>query len=129
MSITITETELTDLKELLRRCSAPTVDAAVRFRETGDPKTVPTIIYGLIERYQPSTSTVKLSEANDDTRLVEDLGLDSLSLLELVLAVEEVLKLKIENEELREIRTIGNLNSFLQNKLIAPAAAASPLPQ
>lgn len=129
MSMTITETELTDLKELLRRCSPPTVDAAVRFRETGDSKTVPIIIYGLIERYQPSTSTVKLSEADDNTRLVEDLGLDSLSLLELVLAVEEVLKLKIENEELREIRTIGHLNSFLQNKLLAPAAAASPLPQ
>jgi 3-hydroxyacyl-[acyl-carrier-protein] dehydratase len=124
MSITISETERADLKELLRRCSAPTVDAAIRFRETGDPKTIPTIVYGLIERYQPSTSAVKLSEANENTRLVEDLGLDSLSLLELVLAVEEVLKLKIENDELREIRSLGQLNTFLQTKLATPAAPA-----
>lgn len=124
MSMTISEAELTDLKELLRRCSTATVDAAVQFRQTGDPRTVSTIVYGLIERYQPSTSAVKLSDANENTRLVEDLGLDSLSLLELVLAVEEVLKLKIENDELREIRTIGQLNTFLQTKLAAPAAAA-----
>lgn len=122
--MTISETDLNDLKELLRRCSTPTVDAAVHFRETGDSKVVPTIVYGLIERYQPSTSAVKLSAANDETRLVEDLGLDSLSLLELVLAVEEVLKLKIENDELREIRTLGQLNTFLQTKLTTPAAPA-----
>jgi 3-hydroxyacyl-[acyl-carrier-protein] dehydratase len=60
---------------------------------------------------------VKLAAASEDTRLIEDLGLDSLTLLEIVLSIEEVLKLRIENEELREIRTLGQLNKFLHAKI------------
>jgi len=40
-----------------------------------------------------------------------------LTLLEIVLSIEEVLKLRIENEELREIRTLGQLNKFLHDKI------------
>ncbi len=111
------EKTLTDLKEGLRRCNAATVEAAIRFRENGDSSAIPTIVYGLIERYQPSTSTVRLADANDETRLVEDLGLDSLTLLELVLSIEEVLQLRIENEELKAIRTVGQMKKFLEDKI------------
>jgi acyl carrier protein len=117
MSITLAENDLADLKEGLRRCSPKTVDAAVRYRETGDLDTIPTIVFGILERYQPATAPVKLSEADDNTRLIEDVGLDSLTLLEIVLSIEEVLKLHIENEELREIRTLGTLNKFLHAKI------------
>jgi 3-hydroxyacyl-[acyl-carrier-protein] dehydratase len=99
------------------------VEAAVRFRERGDATEIPTIVYGLIERYQPATSAVRLADANDDTRLVEDLGLDSLTLLELVLSIEEVLQLRIENEELKAIRTVGQMKKFLQEKISGTQAA------
>jgi acyl carrier protein len=74
-------------------------------------------VFGILERYQPATAPVKLSEADENTRLIEDVGLDSLTLLEIVLSIEEVLKLRIENEELREIRTLGTLNKFLHAKI------------
>ena len=120
----LNEKELEEIKEELRRCSPETLAAAIRFREQGDQTAIPTVIYGLIERYQPSTATLPLKDANDNTRLVEDLGLDSLSLLEMVFAIEGVLKLQINNEELKEIRTLGKLNQFLRDKLanVAPAA-------
>ena len=117
MSVTLTELDLADLKEGLRRCSPETIAAAIRYRETGDLTTIPTIVFGILDRYQPATAVVKLSEANDNTRLIEDIGLDSLTLLEIVLSIEEVLKLRIENEELREIRTLGQLNKFLHAKI------------
>ena len=117
MSTTLTENDLADLKEGLRRCKPETMEAAIRYRETGDPSAIPEIVYGILERYQPATATVKLSEAHEDSRLIEDIGLDSLTLLEIVLSIEEVLKLRIENEELREIRTIGQLNKFLHAKI------------
>jgi len=60
---------------------------------------------------------VKLSQANDSARLIEDLGLDSLTLLEIVMSIEETLKVRIENEALREIRTLGQLHQFLHAKL------------
>jgi acyl carrier protein len=122
MSVTLTENDVADLKEGLRRCSPETIESAIRYRETGDVDTIPIIVFGILDRYQPATATVKLSEANDNTRLIEDIGLDSLTLLEIVLSIEEVLKLHIENEELREIRTLGQLNKFLHNKITGAAA-------
>lgn len=117
MSVTLTENDLADLKEGLRRCRSETVEAAIRYREQGDLDAIPHIVYGILERYQPATGAVKLANASEDTRLIEDLGLDSLTLLEIVLSIEEVLKLRIENEELREIRTLGQLNKFLHAKI------------
>ena len=117
MSTTLTENDLADLKEGLRRCNPETIEAAIRYREVGDLDALPQIVYGILERYQPATAATKLSEANENSRLIEDIGLDSLTLLEIVLSIEEVLKLRIENEELREIRTIGQLNKFLHAKI------------
>ncbi len=118
----LTEKELADLKEGLRRCSTETIEAAIRFREKGDLTAVPTVVYGLIERYQPSTARLSLKDASEATRLVDDLGLDSLTLLEIVVSIEEVLGLHIKNEELREIRTLGNLNQFLHAKITGAQA-------
>jgi len=113
----LTEKELADLKEGLRRCSPETIEAAIRFRERGDLAAIRPVVYGLIERYQPSTARLSLKDAQETTRLVEDLGLDSLTLLEIVLAIEEVLGVQIQNEELREIRTLGDLDRFLRHKI------------
>jgi len=123
MGAKLSEAELAELKEGLRRCSPTTVDAAIRFREGGDLQAIPVIVYGILERYQPATAPVKLAAATDSARLIEDLGLDSLTLLEIVLAIEEVLKVRIENEELREVRTVGQINKFLQAKLSGAHAA------
>jgi acyl carrier protein len=117
MTTTLPERDLADLKEGLRRCKPETIQAAIRYRETRDPDAIPQIVYGILERYQPATAAVKLSDAQDDSRLIEDIGLDSLTLLEIVLSIEEVLQLRIENEELREIRTIGQLNAFLHARI------------
>ncbi len=111
------EKTLTDLKENLRRCSPETLKAAMSFREQGDLSAIPLIVYGLIERYQPATSTVRLADATDETRLVDDLGLDSLTLLELVLDIESVLQLRIKNDELKSIRTVGQMKQLLEDKI------------
>ena len=126
MSVTLTENDVADLKEGLRRCSPETIEAAIRYRETGDVNAIPTIVFGILDRYQPATAAVKLSAANEDTRLIEDIGLDSLTLLEIVLSIEEVLKLRIENEELREIRTLGQLNKFLHAKITGATIEKPP---
>jgi len=120
----LNEKELAEIKEELRRCSPETLTAALRFREQGDSTAIPTVVYGLLERYQPAPAKLALKDANDETRLIEDLGLDSLALLEVVFAIEGVLKLQINNDELKEVRTLGKLNQFLRDKLanIAPAA-------
>ncbi len=122
-----TEQDLINLRTALKRCSAETVDAAVRFRNSGDVGELPTIVYGIIERHLPPENARELKDASDDTRLIEDLGIDSLTLLEIVLSIEETIGISIENEELREIRTLGEVKSFIEHKISgAPAPETGP---
>jgi acyl carrier protein len=112
-----TEQDIFNLRTSLKRCSADTVEAAVRFRVSGDLKEVPTIVYGIIERHLSPEHNRSLAAAADETRLIEDLGIDSLTLLEIVLSIEETLNISIENEELREILTLGQVKTFIAKKI------------
>src|SRR5579862_3866641 len=40
-----------ELRELLKRCSPETVEAALRYRTTGNPDEVSQVVLGLIERF------------------------------------------------------------------------------
>lgn len=113
----LTDEQIAELRAALKRCSPETIEAALRFRENGDVNEVPTVVYGIIERHLSAEDVTKLAAANDDTRLVEDLGIDSLTLLEIVLSIEETLGISIDNEELRDIRTLGAVKSFIARKV------------
>ncbi len=124
----LTEQDIHQLRTSLKRCSAETIEAAVRFRTTGDLKELPTVVYGIIERHLPAENTRRLADAPDDTRLIEDLGIDSLTLLEIVLSIEETVGISIENEELREIGTLAQVKTFIARKFATvgdPSAAAA----
>jgi acyl carrier protein len=112
-----TEEDILNLRTSLKRCSAETVEAAVRFRTSGDVREIPPIAYGIIERHLSPEHNRNLAAAGDDTRLIEDLGIDSLTLLEIVLSIEETLGISIENEELREILTLGQVKTFIARKV------------
>lgn len=115
--MSVSEQEIQDLRAALKRCSPETVEAAVRFLENKDPEEVPTIVYGIIERYLPPESPKKLADCDDSTRLIEDLGIDSLTMLEIVLSIEEAVHIRVENEELREISTLGQVKEFIAKKI------------
>lgn len=101
----------------LKRCSEETVAAAIRFHETRDPSAVPVVVYGILERDRVGESTVRLADAPGNSRLIEDIGMDSLGLMEAVMTVEEVLGISIQNSELRQIGTLDDLNNFIREKL------------
>ncbi len=117
MSSLCTEEQVQEIRTALKRCSPETVEAAVRFRQTRDPREVPTIIYGIIERHMPPESPKKLADADDSTELIQGLGVDSLTMLEIILSIEETLGISIDNEELRSIHTLGDVKSFIARKL------------
>lgn len=101
------------LRESLRRCSGSTIEAAVAYGQTGDAKYIPAIIIGIIERFVEPELRPRLAAECDDLRVIEDLGLDSLTMMEIVMLVEEVTQTKIENEELRGLVTIGDIKTFV----------------
>lgn len=109
--------EETQLRESLKRCSPAVVEAAVRFRTTKDVELVPTIVLGIIERFLESGAAERLRHADDDVRVIEDLGLDSLTLMEAVILIEEVVQISINNDELRSLRTVGDIKVFIDHKV------------
>lgn len=112
------------LRESLKRCSPSTFEAAVQYRKTGNPEHLPAVVIGVIERFVEPDLRVKLKDADDDLRLIEDLGIDSLTMMEIVILVEEVLEMSINNEELRNLRTVGDVKMFIDCKV-----RGLPLPQ
>lgn len=113
-----------ELRESLKRCSPQTIEAAVTYARTGDVSLAGTIVVGIIERFVEPEVRQVVRENNPRTRLFEDLGIDSLLMVEIIILVEETLNVSIENEELRGIRTMGDLNAYLDCKI-----RGLPLPQ
>ncbi len=105
------------LREALKRCSAGTFEAACQFRRTGRLDQLPRIVLGLIERFVEPDLRPKLKHPNDELCLTEDLGLDSLTMMEIVILAEEVLQVSITNDELRRLRTLGDVRQFIEGKL------------
>ncbi len=106
------------LRETLKRCSRETLEAALKFRESNDASLVPVIVLGIIERFLDPDIVDKLREGDDNLQFMEDLGLDSLTMIEAVMMVEEALGVSIKNEELIDLRSIGDLKAFIGNKVL-----------
>ena len=105
------------LRESLKRCSPETLQAALEYRKTNDASYLSTIVLGIIERFVEPEHHSRLRHADEDLRVIEDLGLDSLTMMEVVILVEEVLNVSIANDELRNLRTVGDIRVFIDHKV------------
>jgi 3-hydroxyacyl-[acyl-carrier-protein] dehydratase len=75
------------------------------------------VVIGVIERFVEPDLRPKLKDPDDDLRLIEDLGTDSLTMMEIVILVEDVLQMSINNDELRNLRTVGDVKTFIDCKI------------
>jgi acyl carrier protein len=70
----------------------------------------------------------EIAETDDDTKITQathlhrDLGINSMHGLELILLVEDLLKIRVPPEALSEIETFGDVVRFARNGQGAPSA-------
>lgn len=57
---------------------------------------------------------VKLEEVTEEASFVDDLGADSLDVVELVMAFEEEFDVEIPDEDAEKITTVGDAIKYLQ---------------
>jgi acyl carrier protein len=57
---------------------------------------------------------VDIAEVKEEAQFIEDLGADSLAIVELVLAFEEQFEIDIPDEDTEKIRTVGDAISYIQ---------------
>jgi 3-hydroxyacyl-[acyl-carrier-protein] dehydratase len=103
----------TAVRDALKRCSPETIEAALQFQQTGNPDLANTIVIGILARFLEPDQRPKLQGECDHLRLMEDLGVDSLTMVEIVMLVEEILHVTIKNEDLRDLRTIGDIKAYV----------------
>jgi acyl carrier protein len=60
----------------------------------------------------------------DDSKFIDDLGLDSLDLVELVMAFEEEFGQEIPDKDAEELTTVGKTIEYIQSKQNGSASAA-----
>ncbi len=66
-----------------------------------------------------------VSKIRPPDRLREDLGLDSLAMIELLFKIEEHFDLEIPNEDLSRITTVADVTAYVEEKLGARTTAAA----
>lgn len=111
------------LSDLLRHCPAGTVEAVLRLRDDGDPTQLHRAVCGIVARYAGRGMQARLGGVDAlGLRLVEDLGLDSLSLMEIALLAEDALGLHLGPDDLSGLRTLEDLRRLVAGKLAVAAA-------
>lgn len=106
-----------DSFQLLNRCSPKAREAAHRYRENQAPDAVKTIVREVISHYVAEDQMASMKKRSATIRLREDLGLDSLSLIEICMTLEEVFGITLTEAELRELHTVGDVNRFTTMRL------------
>ncbi len=66
----------------------------------------------IVDKLSVSEDQIKL-----ESRFMEDLGADSLDVVELVMAIEEKFNIEIPDEDAEKIRTVGDAVNYIQAKL------------
>lgn len=115
----VSEDRQQQIAKSLKHCSEATVAAALRFDETRDLDELPAIILGVLDRDAANPKPEGITAATDDSRLIEDIGMDSFGMIEVVMTAEEVLGITVATQEMNGIRTLGDLKTFLRSKLAA----------
>jgi len=60
---------------------------------------------------------VEIEKLTDDAKFVDDLGADSLDVVELIMAFEEEFGIEIPDEDAEKIQTVGDVIKYLSQKV------------
>ncbi|MDK9698780.1 MAG: acyl carrier protein [bacterium] len=60
---------------------------------------------------------VNMEQLTDNARFIEDLAADSLTITELMMALEDEFKLEIVDEDAEKLKTVGDAVKYIESKV------------
>ena len=60
---------------------------------------------------------ISKAEIKDDANIMEELGADSLDVVEMLMALEEQFNITIPDEDVTSLKTIKDIANYLENKV------------
>lgn len=100
--------------------------AHARYLATGDIDAADVVILAIVQSHLPSRVLRRTEQLLDEHRMVQDLGLDSLAVAEIVFLVEDLYRIRIRHSDLNRIATIRDLRAFIRNELVTKVAPSVP---
>ena len=103
------------IREKLAGYPEPVLDACLRYRQDRRHEDLDTLIVGVLFfllDLDPGANPDKLGDA---ARLREDLQVESITIAELLFVVEDLFDVEVANQDLAQVRTLGDLKGFLRS--------------
>lgn len=88
-----------------------------RYRSGGKAADLDPVILAILEDFIPKPAVRPMVDLPGDTRLMDDLGFDSLAVTELVFFTEDLFHISIANDEIIKVKTLDDLRGFIQGKV------------
>jgi acyl carrier protein len=112
------------IKEILIGFPPHVIAAYAAFAEKGDAVNLDAVVLGVLHFYLAKKPLGTLDTLSGTTRLIEDLGCDSMTMLDTVFMVETLFNIKIDDSALTQLTTLDELKNYLRE---AVKVSATPL--
>jgi len=97
--------------------------AYTRFLQTRVPADADVVVLAIMLDHRPDKKLSPAFVPADSMGLVADLGFDSVAITEMVFFLEDLFGVRITNDEILRVRTVGDLRAFVRQKLTAQPPA------
>ena len=101
------------------------VEAYLAFADTGDLARLDDVVLGVLQFYLAKPPPSPLTSMPGSTRLVADLGCDSLTMIDVMFLAEILLGIKIADDELVRIETLDGLRDHFRQRMTAVDKSAA----
>ncbi len=108
----------------LARFPAPVQAAYDRFIADHNAADLHIIIDAALQDFRPKNRSAGIEPPaiGPESRLIEDLGFDSLAVAETVFFFEDLFQVTIQTQEIMSMKTVADLHAFVERKLANPAS-------
>ncbi|HOJ87130.1 MAG TPA: acyl carrier protein [Elusimicrobiales bacterium] len=70
-----------------------------------------------IKKLISESLSTDINEIKEDSKFVDDLGADSLDIVELVMSMEKKFDIEIPDEDAQKIKTVGEAIDYISNRV------------
>jgi acyl carrier protein len=102
-------------EDKLRHMPASVRLAYERFKERRDPADLDVVTVAILQDFR--VKALPPASYARETLLIEGLGYDSLAIAEIVFYAEDLFRISITNDEIVQVRSVGDLCDFVRAKL------------
>lgn len=101
------------------------VEAYLAFAETGSLAQLDEVVLGVLQFYLAKPPSAPLAELPGSTRLIADLGCDSLTMIDVMFLAENLLGIKLADDELTKIETLDELRAHFRGRMTTAGSTAA----